>query len=53
MYGGLNLDDDVLYGMQREDLDKCLKRLGIVSDDGRRFIFDIIPRINSDEALAA
>ena len=48
---GFNLLDDVIMDMQMEDFKKCLRRLGIRDRSQLRFIFDMVPLIDSDEFL--
>lgn len=47
---GFDLVHDDIFGMQLEDMSHALRQLRI-SGESARFIFDLIPRIDSDEAL--
>ncbi len=49
---GFNLLDDAIMDMQFEDFTACLSDLDITAEAELRFVFDNVPRFNTDEALA-
>lgn len=52
MTDGFNLLDEEIYRLQFKDVKKYLRDLGITDKEEICFVFDIIPHINTKEALS-
>lgn len=48
---GFDLEDERIFERQHRGLERAMRDLGIAGED-RRFIFDLIPRVDADEMLA-
>jgi len=52
MKDGLDLVSEAIFAMQFEDLLSALRRLGIKSKAGIRFVLEAVPRLSADEMLS-